>query len=205
MSDVTDHTETGVRERVLVTAERLFREIGYQKTTVTDIARALRMSPANVYRFFDSKKSINIGVAQRLMGQVEAQSEAIANRSGSPAKRLRELLTSIHRMNAERYVGDSKMHEMVAVAMEENWDGCRAHIDRITGAIAKVIADGIDTGEFQVSDAYLAAVCTCTAMIRFFHPQLIAESADKPSPTLDQMIDFVIAALQTRAGLSRSI
>ena len=163
------------------------------------------MSPANVYRFFDSKKSINIGVAQRLMGQVEAQSEAIANRSGSPAKRLRELLTSIHRMNAERYVGDSKMHEMVAVAMEENWDGCRAHIDRITGAIAKVIADGIDTGEFQVSDAYLAAVCTCTAMIRFFHPQLIAESADKPSPTLDQMIDFVIAALQTRAGLSRSI
>ena len=205
MSDVTDHTETGVRERVLVTAERLFREIGYQKTTVADIARVLRMSPANVYRFFDSKKSINIGVAQRLMGQVEAQSEAIANRSGSPAKRLRELLTSIHRMNAERYVGDSKMHEMVAVAMEENWDGCRAHIDRITGAIANVIADGIGAGEFQVSDAYLAAVCTCTAMIRFFHPQLIAESADKPSPTLDQMIDFVIAALQTRAGLSRSI
>ena len=39
-------------------AERLFREIGYQKTTVADIAKELRMSPANVYRFFDSKKAI---------------------------------------------------------------------------------------------------------------------------------------------------
>src|SRR6516165_11166273 len=79
MSEVTDHTEMDVRERILVTAERLFREIGYQKTTVADIARALRMSPANVYRFFDSKKSINLGVARRLMGQVEAESQAIAH------------------------------------------------------------------------------------------------------------------------------
>jgi len=60
--------ETDVRERILTTAERLFREIGYQKTTVADIARDLRMSPANVYRFFDSKKSINAGVARAIDG-----------------------------------------------------------------------------------------------------------------------------------------
>ena len=117
-----------MRERILVTAERLFREIGYQKTTVADIAKVLRMSPANVYRFFDSKKSINAGVARRLMGEVEQASQAIAAKRGAAAERLRELLTTIHRMNSERYVGDSKMHEMVAVAMEENWDVCKAHM-----------------------------------------------------------------------------
>ena len=198
MSDVTAPKETDVRERILITAERLFREVGYQKTTVADIARALRMSPANVYRFFDSKKSINLGVARRLMGQVEAESQAIAHAPGSAAKRLRDLLTSIHRMNSARYVGDAKMHEMVAVAMEENWDVCRPHMECITGIIAKVITDGIVAGEFQVSDASLAAACTCTAMISFFHPQLIAESAGMPGPSLDQMIDFVIRALQAQ-------
>ena len=70
MTDVMDGNATDVRERILVTAERLFREIGYQKTTVADIAKALHMSPANVYRFFDSKKSITAGVARRLMGEV---------------------------------------------------------------------------------------------------------------------------------------
>jgi AcrR family transcriptional regulator len=81
MSYVADHIEPDVRGQILVTAERLFREIGYQKTTVADIAKALRMSPANVYRFFDSKKSINTGVARRLMGEVEqaAQTRACAN------------------------------------------------------------------------------------------------------------------------------
>ena len=51
MTDVIAHIETDVRERILVTAERLFREIGYRKTAVADIARALRMSSADIYRF----------------------------------------------------------------------------------------------------------------------------------------------------------
>jgi AcrR family transcriptional regulator len=195
MTDVTDHIETDVRERILVTAERLFREIGYQKTTVADIAKALQMSPANVYRFFDSKKSINAGVARRLMGEVEQASQAIATRQGGAAGRLRELLTTIHQMNSDRYVGDSKMHEMVAVAMEENWDVCKAHMHCLIEEIAAVIASGAASGEFRVPDVGIDAMCTCAAMVRFFHPQLIAESANKPGPTLDQMIDFVIAGL----------
>src|ERR1700746_2427705 len=99
MTDVTDHIDTGVREQILVTAERLFREIGYQKTTVADIAKALRMSPANVYRFFDSKKSINAGVARRLMSEVEDASQVIATkRRRRASERLRELLETLHRM-----------------------------------------------------------------------------------------------------------
>jgi AcrR family transcriptional regulator len=195
MTDVAEHTETDVRERILVTAERLFREIGYQKTTVADIAKALRMSPANVYRFFDSKRSITAGVARRLMSEVEQASQVIAKRRQGAAERLRELLVTVHRMNSDRYVGDSKMHEMVAVAMEENWDVCKAHMECILGITAAVISDGVASGEFHASDVGVAGLCSCTAMMRFFHPQLIAEFADKPSPTLDQMIDFVIAGL----------
>ncbi len=196
MNDVTDHIETDVRERILTTAERLFREIGYQKTTVADIARDLRMSPANVYRFFDSKRSINAGVARRLMGEVEQASSKIASGNKGAAERLRQLLATVHRMNSDRYVADSKMHDMVAAAMEENWDVCRLHMECITGTIATVIADGVASGEFPVTDVNAAALCTCTAMVRFFHPQLIAECADKPGPTLDQMIDFVLAGLR---------
>jgi AcrR family transcriptional regulator len=199
MTDVIDHTETDVRERILVTAERLFREIGYQKTTVADIAKALRMSPANVYRFFDSKQSITAGVVRRLMSEVEQASQVIAARRQGAAERLRELLQTVHRMNSDRYVGDSKLHEMCAVAMEENWDVCKAHIECIIGMTAAVIADGVTSGEFHTSDVGVAALCTLTAVVRFIHPQLIAEFADKPSPTLDQMIDFVIAGLSAPA------
>ncbi len=61
-----------------------------------------------------------------------------------------------------------------------------------------MIAEGAASGEFEVADVPLAAMCTCTAMIRFFHPQMIAQSVNKPGPSLDQMIDFVLAGLAPR-------
>jgi AcrR family transcriptional regulator len=198
MAMISEHIESDTRERILEVAERLFREIGYQKTTVADIAKMLRMSPANVYRFFDSKKAIHEGVARGLMGGVEDAAQAIATGRGPAASRLRELLTTIHRMNCERYVGDSKLHEMVAVAMEESWEVCVAHIQHITETIGSVIAEGVASGEFETPDVPVTAMCTCTAMIRFFHPQIIAQSANKPGPSLDQMIDFILAGLAPR-------
>jgi hypothetical protein len=102
-------------------------------------------------------------------------------------------------MNTERYVGDSKLHEMVEIAMEEDWDVCVNHMLLITETIGSVIAQGAATGEFEVADVPLAAMCACTAMMRFFHPQMIAQCATKPGPAIDEMIDFVIAGLSPRA------
>ena len=198
MTLVSEHIEPDTRERILVVAERLFRQIGYQKTTVADIAKELRMSPANVYRFFDSKKAIHEGVARVMMGGVEEAARAILAKPGSATERMRELLTTVNCMNTERYVGDSKLHEMVEIAMEESWEVCVAHIQTITQTIAGVIAQGVASGEFEVADIPLAAQCTCHAMIGYFHPQMIAQAQNKPGPSIDQMVDFVLASLAPR-------
>jgi AcrR family transcriptional regulator len=202
MTLVSEHIEPDTRERILVVAERLFRQIGYQKTTVADIAKELRMSPANVYRFFDSKKAIHEGVARGLMGGVEEAAQKIAAVPGPAAGRLRELMTTIHRMNSERYVGDAKLHDMVAIAMEESWDVCVAHMELIASTIGAVIAQGVASNEFRATEVPLAAHCACTAMMRFFHPQMIAQCATKPGPTIDEMIDFVLAGLGANKRLS---
>jgi AcrR family transcriptional regulator len=199
MSLVLDNnTETDTRTRILLVAERLFREIGYQKTTVADIAKVLKMSPANVYRFFDSKTAIHQGVASRLMSEVEAAVVTIAAEPLTPKERLREILATIHHMNAERYVGDAKLHEMVALAMEESWDICDAHISRLGGIVGQVIGEGVAAGEFRPCDVELTACCLCTAMCRFFHPQMIAAPCGKSiDPSLESMIEFVVGAIST--------
>jgi AcrR family transcriptional regulator len=198
MTLVAEHVEPDTRERILVVAERLFRQLGYQKTTVGDIAKELRMSPANVYRFFDSKKAIHEGVARGLMGPVEVEAQRIAHAEGPASVRLREMITTINRMNAERYVGDAKLHEMVEIAMEESWQVCVAHMQLITESVAGVIAQGVASGEFEVADVPTASLCVCTSMMRYFHPQMIAQCVDKPGPTIDQQIEFVLAALSRR-------
>ncbi|MEH3146955.1 MAG: TetR/AcrR family transcriptional regulator [Methylobacterium frigidaeris] len=186
------------RCRILQTAERFFRDIGYQKTTVADIAKTLRMSPANVYRFFDSKKAINEAVVGRLIAEAEARMTVIADRPAlSAEQRLRDIITVMHSDAIDRCETHPRMHEMIEAAMSESWDVCRVHVDRITDVFARVVAEGISKGEFAAQDPAVAGRCIHTAILRFCHPLLVVKcSEDDLAPELDAMIAFVLAALR---------
>jgi len=187
--------EQATRARIVRAAQALFHRYGYQKTTVADIARDLGMSSANVYRFFESKKAINEAVALTLTGEVEAEARRNAAAAGPAAERLRKLLTDMHSMNAERYLRDLKMHEMVAVAITESWPIIRQHLETIHGILAELIREGIARGEFRDCDPVMAAHCVQAAMVRYCHPRLMVECAGMPHPTLDEMVDFLLASL----------
>jgi AcrR family transcriptional regulator len=87
---------------IIAAAERLVREIGHRKAMVADIARILQMSPANVYRFFGSKRAIYEAMVACLVGEVETAAPAIAFEDGEVIDRLRRLLAAIHLLNARR-------------------------------------------------------------------------------------------------------
>jgi AcrR family transcriptional regulator len=198
--DAANPRDCEQRARIVATAERLFREIGFQKTTVADIARELRMSPANVYRFFGSKAEIHAAVARALMGEVEAALRGIAEGPGAAAERLRAAILDNERLNAERYLANRKLHEMVEVALDQQWPTIDEHIDRIDDILAKIVADGMGSGEFAPGDPRVAARLVHTACIRFCHPRLMVECADRPSPTSAGMVDFCLAALRAGAA-----
>ncbi|MBW8856399.1 MAG: helix-turn-helix transcriptional regulator, partial [Bradyrhizobium sp.] len=58
------------RERILTAAEELLRRHGLAKATVVDVARALEMSHANVYRHFASKTELQDAVAHRWLERI---------------------------------------------------------------------------------------------------------------------------------------
>jgi AcrR family transcriptional regulator len=200
VADAANARENEQRARIVATAERLFREIGFQKTTVADIARELRMSSANVYRFFGSKAEIHVAVARQLMGEVDAAAQRIALGPGSAAERLRALILSNEALNAERYLVDRKLHDMVEAALNEHWPMIDEHMNGIDALFERIIASGMESGEFAKGDAGRAARLVRTACVRFCHPRLMVEFAERPNPTSAQMIDFCLAALRAGVG-----
>src|SRR5262249_57135784 len=80
------------RTRIVETADALFRRLGFAKTAVADIAAELKMSPANVYRFFPSKSAIVEAICQRCLGELEDRAWAVARSPGSAAERIERLV-----------------------------------------------------------------------------------------------------------------
>ena len=92
MTEVMEHSETDVRERILVTAERLYREIGYQKTTVADIAKVAAHEPRERLPFLRLQKVDHRGCRAPVDGRGGTRVTGRRQASdGSATERLRAL------------------------------------------------------------------------------------------------------------------
>jgi AcrR family transcriptional regulator len=187
--------EKDTRKLIVEIAERLFQQMGFEKTTVTDIARELHMSPANVYRYFAAKSEINAAVCMDLLGKIEAEAARSAAFRGTAAQRIRNLFGSVKKLNTKQYIMDRKLHDLIETATIENWVLMLRHTERMTAILEQIIVSGMASGEFPVGDSALAARLVNSACIRFCQPRLIVECEQDPEPSLDQMIGFCLAAL----------
>jgi AcrR family transcriptional regulator len=167
------------RERIMETAEALFRRLGYAKTAVADIASELKMSPANVYRFFPSKTAIVQAICQRCLGELDEKIWSIARSKGSASERLEKLELEIFAYHKENLLEDQKVNDIVLVAMEESWDAIMAHKERIRSIVELILRDGIDSGEFEKVDPHETSVTIMRAFACYCHPVLLAQGVQE--------------------------
>jgi AcrR family transcriptional regulator len=185
------------RAAIVETAERLFRAHGYQKTAVADIARELRMSPANVYRFFASKAAINEAICARILGGIDALAWSVARGPGSAADRLRLLFRTMQQQTMALFFDDKRMHDMVAAAMDEHWGVIRSHVASLDKALRHIVMDGIAAGDFAAADPERTGVLLHRTMVVFCHPTLVQQCIDDDLPAMaDEMAGFVLRALR---------
>jgi len=191
------------RLRIEETAERLFRSMGYQKTAVADIARELGMSPANVYRFFPSKSAINEAIAERILGALLAEVQAIAVGPGTATARLRRLFSRMFEAKIEVFFQERRLHDMVTAAMDEHWGVIERHIQGVHAAVAGILAEGMAGGEFGRRDAAQEAQRTLNAMWIWNHPALVENCIARRGLSIEElraqvadMTEFVLRALR---------
>jgi AcrR family transcriptional regulator len=167
------------RFRIMEVAEEHFRRVGYAKTAVADIAAALGMSPANVYRFFDSKSAIKDAICYKLLEQEHAMIEAIIASPEPAAARLERIILGINAYNRAQFVKEKRLHDMVEVAMAENWEAVQAHCDKLKGYYSAVIAEGIASGEFAKLDPVTTGETVFMLCASLCHPTLVAQNNDE--------------------------
>ena len=194
-------TPSETRWRIVTTAIGLYGRIGHNKTTVADIARELSMSPANVYRFFSSKRAIDgAAVDELLEAALIAVSESARNPS-TAIDRLRAVLQAAHRLNVQRFQNEKRLHELVVTAMREQWPEIEASAERMTLVLAEIVGAGQARGELGDGDSIVLARCTLAATEAHLNPVL--SPLDRARPELDQMISFCISALRAASPTCR--
>jgi len=186
-------TETNTRKQIVDTAERLFSHYGFHKTTMADIAGGCEMSPANIYRFFDSKEQILVEIAMEFFRAYEEHLRKVLKRKDmSPAQRLETLVVEKLRYHADYCKSKPKIDEAIEYLQSKHEDICMTHLDATHAIIAEIIAEGNRIGDFSCKDpmhtAYLIMTSTAPLFHHFIKGYCLREDPEKTAREIVRLI-----------------
>jgi AcrR family transcriptional regulator len=193
------------RERILEAAVCVLRRFGPEKATVIDVARALGVTHASVYRYFPSKSALRDAVVQQWLEMMKPPLEAVAAEKGPAPERLRRWLDLLIAAKRKRATDDPELFAAYHKLASEARELVRAHIDELVGQAARIIAGGVAQGEFDCADSSAAGRAILYATSRFHNPAHGAEWSDPAIDTrLEEVWHLLLRGLEPAAPVSSS-
>lgn len=125
--------EDDARERLLNAAEACFERYGLRRTTIDDVAREAMVSRSTVYRYFENRSDLIVGMYLRENQAVTEKIKALMGKSGTFSDRLvNAMLRSIEGIRSGTYLGllltpeGALLASNIVTASEAFYDSCRS-------------------------------------------------------------------------------
>ncbi|MFB6553796.1 TetR family transcriptional regulator [Streptomyces sp. NPDC056405] len=180
-------------ETILAATEDVLRRHGPAKATVVDVARALGVSHAAVYRHFSSKAALREAVTRRWIDRSYDRLAAIADDTTlPPPERLRTWLTALFTAKRAKALDDPELTATYAVLAAEHNSVVAEHVAVLVGQVRAIVSAGAATGDFDVKDPGAVAQAVFDATLAFHHP---AHAPSWQTDGIDTAFDHVCTLL----------
>lgn len=192
-------------EAILSATEDVLRRYGPAKATVVDVARALGVSHGSVYRHFPTKAALRGAVAERWLERSHAGLREIAASDGPAPERLRRWLATLFEAKRRKTLDDPELFRTYSALAAEQSAVITEHVEGLIGQLARIVADGVDTGEFTGPTPGTAprvlARAVFSATSRFHDPGYAAQWSE---PGIDADFEAVCSLVLAGLGAGQS-
>ena len=159
------------RARILEAAEARFRQYGYNKTTMNEIANDCQMSAANLYRYFENKLDIGAAMAQGCFIDKEQLLEEVVNQTDlSAIKRLEEFVLTLLRYTHGQCYDQPRINELVDSIVQERPALVQRKIAGERALLEQILTAGKSTGEFDIKNIGTTTEAVHTSLVKFSVP-----------------------------------
>jgi len=173
----------------MLATEDALRRFGPSKATVVDVARALGVSHAAVYRHFPSKVALREAVTRRFVGRAQGDLASLAaDPAIPPPERLRAWLIALHRAKRRTSLEEPELWATFRVLAAEHSAVASDHLGVLLGQVATIVRDGRDSGDFATTDPEATARAVFEATALFHHP---AHAGDWQRPGREEALNAV--------------
>ena len=168
-----------VRNQIVVAATEHFSRYGYDKTTVSDLAKVIGFSKAYIYKFVESKQAIGEMICANCLGQIEAEVRVAIGQADRPPEKLRRMFKAIVESSQRLFSQDRKLYEIAASAATERWQATLAYEERIQALLRDILQQGRQSGDFERKTPLdETAMAIYLVMRPYLNPLLLQHSFD---------------------------
>jgi len=151
------------RENILKIARDIFSKYGFKKTTLDDIANAVRKGKSSLYYYFDSKEDLFQAVIMKEVDILAHELEIVINRNTDPIDKLRDyILTKLTTFRGLANFYHAIENDITAVGFIN--DIKRKYEQDEIRMIKRILIEGVRKNEFEIYDFNLAAIGITTAI-----------------------------------------
>ena len=185
-----------VREQILEAAQEHFSHYGFDKTTVSDLAKAIGFSKAYVYKFFDSKEAIGEAICAKTLSAIVAAVEGAMAGASTPTEKFRRMFKTLTATGASLFFNDRKLHDIAAHGAGEGWPSARAYAERIRQMLMNIVREGRETGEFERKTPLDETVHAIYLVVHpYVNPLLLQHNLDLIEEAPAQLSNLVLRSL----------
>lgn len=185
-----------VRDQIVDAATEYFGRYGYDKTTVSDLAKAIGFSKAYIYKFFDSKQAIGeVICANRLNTIMVALDAAVADAHSAP-ERLRRIFKALVEAGSQLFFQDSKLYDIARTSASESWPSARAYEAHVKDLILKIVREGREAGDFERKTPLDETVDAIYLVLRpYLNPLLLQHNLENAEQATIQLSGLILRSL----------
>lgn len=188
-----DHT---VRDQIVEVAEEHFSHYGYEKTTVSDLAKAIGFSKAYIYKFFDSKQAIGEAICSKTLSAIVAAVEEAVAGATTPTEKIRRMFSTLTATSVSLFFNDRKLYDIAASAAGEGWPTARAYAQRIRQILMEIVREGREIGEFERKTPLDETVRAIYLVLQpYANPLLLQHNLDFAEDAPVQLSNLVLRSL----------
>ena len=185
-----------VRSQIVAAATEHFSRYGYEKTAVSDLAKAVGYSKAYIYKFFESKQAIGEMICANCLQEIVAEVRSAVAQTDQPPEKLRRLFKSITEASLRLFSRDRKLYEIAASAATERWQAVLAYEEQVKGLLADILREGRQSGAFERKTPLdETAVAVYLVMRPFMNPLLLQYSFDYTADAPMHLSNLVLRSL----------
>lgn len=185
-----------VRNQIVAAATEHFRLYGYEKTTVSDLAKAIGFSKAYIYKFFESKQAIGELICANCLHEIETDISAAIDGVNRPPEKLRRMFKVAVESSLRLFFEDRKLYDIAASAATGRWEAVRAYEERIQVMLQDILRQGRETGEFERKTPLDEAASAIYLVMRpYLNPLLLQYNFDYTDDAPAQLSSLVLRSL----------